>query len=444
MLRLIGISPHPPLIIPAIGRGELKQVTSTVEGMKLLSSKLKAVNPELIIFITPHGTVFREGPAVLSADQLEGSFAQFGFPEIRLEFRTDRKLLELLREETLNERLKPVFLDKAEHSSFSRVELDHGVMVPLYYLKQAGVNLPGLHLTFGFNSFRELYQFGKVLKRAADKRGLPYVVLASGDLSHRLIPGAPAGYSKRGAEYDHLLIELFRKGQVEDIVNFDPQLVEDAGECGLRSFLIALGMLDGVEFKSEIISYEGPFGVGYLVAALYPEKAVSFNPAGFARKTLEEYFNTGRSALAPEWNAPEFSRKAGAFVSLKKGGHLGGCIGTIEPVRSNLADEIAANAISAALQDPRFPPLSEDELAALDISVDVLSPLEPVDSKAELNPEKYGVLVRSGARSGLLLPDLEGVNTVDQQVEIASRKAGIRPGEPVELFRFTVTRYKEK
>jgi len=221
-------------------------------------------------------------------------------------------------------------------------------------------------------------------------------------------------------------------------------LVEEAGECGLRSFVIALGMLDGNSFKSEIISYEGPFGVGYLVAALEPDRAEEFNPTKLARSTLEHYFRQGKTPAPPDRLPPQLTQKAGAFVSLKKEGMLRGCIGTIEPVRSNLAEEISANAISAALSDPRFPPLKEEELAALDIYVDILSPLEKVESKAELDPKKYGVLVRSGPRSGLLLPDLEGVESVDEQVAIASRKAGIGPGEAVELFRFTVTRYREE
>jgi len=443
MLKLVGIAPHPPIIIPAIGRGELDKAAKTVAGMQALSRKVKEAEPELIIMITPHGPVLREGPAVLASELLEGSFAQFGFPQIKINFKTDRKLLELLRQETENDALRPVFLGGTSNLSHGRDDLDHGAMVPLYYLQQEGLDLPGLHITFGFNNYRELYHFGQSLRRAADQRGLPYVVLASGDLSHRLIPGAPAGYNRRGAEFDQKLVDYLAGAEVEKILNFDQQLVEEAGECGLRSFVIALGMLDGAAFKSDIISYEGPFGVGYLVALLEPDRAGSFNPTKLARSTLEHYFRLGKAPALPDQLSPQLAQKAGAFVSLKKDGMLRGCIGTIEPVRQNLAEEISVNAISAALRDPRFPPLQEEELAALDISVDILSPLEKVENKEELDPRKYGVLVRSGSRSGLLLPDLDGVDSVDEQVLIASRKAGIGSGEPVELFRFTVTRYKE-
>jgi len=444
MLKLVGIAPHPPIIIPAIGRGELKKVAKTVAGMRALSCRVKEAGPELIILITPHGPVLREGPAVYKSAYLEGSFAQFGFPQIRVSFKTDCELPELLRQETENDALKPVFIGGSGNFSHSRVDLDHGAMVPLYFLNQEGLDLPGLQLAFGFNSYRDLYRFGQSLRRAADRRGLPYVVLASGDLSHRLIPGAPAGYNRRGAEFDQQLVEHLAGAEIDSILNFDQQLVEEAGECGLRSFIIALGMLDGYAFKSDIISYEGPFGVGYLVAVLEPESTGNFNPTRLARSALEHYFRHGRAPAAPDQLPSQLAQKAGAFVSLKKEGLLRGCIGTTEPVRQNLAAEISANAISAALSDPRFPPLQEEELAALEIVVDVLSPLEKVESKAELNPSKYGVLVRSGSRSGLLLPDLEGVESVDEQVAIASRKAGIEQGETLELFRFTVTRYREE
>lgn len=168
------------------------------------------------------------------------------------------------------------------------------------------------------------------------------------------------------------------------------------------------------------------------------------NPANLAREYLKQYLREGHLPQISPDLSPEYRERAGVFVSLKKGGQLRGCIGTVQPVRDNLAEEIAVNAVSAAVRDPRFAPVVEEELDSLDVSVDVLSPMEKVESKDELDPEKYGVMVRSGSRSGLLLPDLEGVNTIDEQLEIAMRKAGIQSNEPLQLFRFKVTRYGEK
>jgi AmmeMemoRadiSam system protein A len=160
-----------------------------------------------------------------------------------------------------------------------------------------------------------------------------------------------------------------------------------------------------------------------------------------ARETIEAYVRKRTVAGAPKALPPEMEQQAGVFVSLHKGGMLRGCIGTIQPQQSNVALEVIQNAISAATRDPRFPPVQASELPRLEISVDILQPAEPIASMEQLDPKRYGVIVQSGWRRGLLLPDLEGVDTPEYQVEIARRKAGIGPHEPVELYRFEVKRY---
>ena len=163
--------------------------------------------------------------------------------------------------------------------------------------------------------------------------------------------------------------------------------------------------------------------------------------AGLARRTIEAFLRDGIVIEPPEYLIPMLMRRAGAFVSLHRRGQLRGCIGTIEPSQPSLAEEIIANAISAATRDPRFSPLQLDELDDLDVSVDVLESPESVTSMDDLDPSEYGVIVEAGTRRGLLLPDLEGVDTAEQQVRIALRKAWISAGEPHKLFRFRVTRY---
>ncbi|MEA3346157.1 MAG: AmmeMemoRadiSam system protein A [Chloroflexota bacterium] len=160
-----------------------------------------------------------------------------------------------------------------------------------------------------------------------------------------------------------------------------------------------------------------------------------------ARRTIEAWVREGRMIEPPDPLMPEMRKQAGTFVTLHRHGQLRGCIGTIEPQRANVAQEIIGNAISAATRDPRFPPLRPEELEGLEISVDVLTPPEPISGPEELDPKRYGVIVQSGGRRGLLLPDLEGVDTVEYQVSVARRKAGIGPDEPVQLFRFEVKRY---
>jgi AmmeMemoRadiSam system protein A len=160
-----------------------------------------------------------------------------------------------------------------------------------------------------------------------------------------------------------------------------------------------------------------------------------------AKRTVEAFVRKGE-VVQPKRLSAEMKQKAGVFVSIHKLGELRGCIGTFEPQHSSVAEEIVANAISSASRDPRFLPVTKNELKNLDYSIDVLSRPEPVKNQKQLDPKKYGVIVEAGWRKGLLLPDLEGVNTVEEQVEICRLKAGIDPDEPVKLYRFEVKRYK--
>ncbi len=240
------------------------------------------------------------------------------------------------------------------------------------------------------------------------------------------------------------------------------ELRENAGECGYRPIVMMLGALDGMEFSSQVFGYEGPFGVGYLVAGFRPgqvsqesiqeqlkehrqqalkeQRSRESLPVRWARMVLEGYVKHGKSPRLPTEMEALKKGRAGAFVSLKKRGQLRGCIGTIAPTQPNLAAEIAANAVSAGTRDYRFRPLQPEELEELDYSVDILGTPEPT-TKEQLDPKNYGVIVSLGARRGLLLPDLDGVDTVEQQLEIALQKAGLSPGDPYKIERFRVTRY---
>lgn len=288
--------------------------------------------------------------------------------------------------------------------------------------------------------------------------------MASGDLSHRLTREAPAGYHPRGQEFDDLLVALLKNKDIEGIMELNSDLIECAGECGLRPFIIALGIFDGYEIDIDVLSYEGPFGVGYLVADIIVGSEVTERelvnklfdkrqkgiekmrkdesaPVALARRTLEKYVTTGEEVVPPSDVTGVLNETAGVFVSIKKHGQLRGCIGTIEPTQPNVANEIIHNAISAGTRDPRFNPVTDEELNDLTYSVDILYPPEPISGMEKLDPKKYGVIVRSGYKSGLLLPNLEGIDTVEEQVDIALKKAGINKGEHVDMERFEVVRY---
>lgn len=162
---------------------------------------------------------------------------------------------------------------------------------------------------------------------------------------------------------------------------------------------------------------------------------------GLAKKAVEEYTTNRKVILPPEPLTPEMKEKAGVFICLKKSGQLRGCIGTFMPVRDNVAEEVIRNAISASTEDPRFAVVTKEELPDIEYSVDVLTSPEKISGMRELDPKRYGVIVSKGGLRGLLLPDLEGVDTVEEQLRIAKIKAGLDPDEKVDIFRFEVKRY---
>ena len=254
-------------------------------------------------------------------------------------------------------------------------------------------------------------------------------------------------------------------GDFGKLLEFSEDFCEKAGECGHRSFTIMAGALDRTGVKAHRLSYEGPFGVGYGICAYeiqgrnpernfmdqYEEKERKRIRelrlredvyVQLARQTIEEYVLTKRKRKIPEGLPDEmYESRAGVFVSIKKEGQLRGCIGTIQAVRGSVAEEIIENAVSAASSDPRFSPIEPEELEKLTISVDVLGETQKIDSPDQLDVKRYGVVVTKGYRRGLLLPNLNGIDTVEEQIRIAKQKAGIREQEEVELERFEVIRH---
>lgn len=261
-----GIAPHPPIIIPEVGRGEEEKAGRTVEAMRILARRLAEAGGETLIIITPHGPMFRNSVAILAKEDLQGDFANFLLPHVQFHAENDLELVRAIERESRKAGVKVSLLSDEELS------LDHGVTVPLYYLQKAGTGRRCVAITYALLPYDELYHFGRAIKNAVENLQRRAVVVASSDLSHRLIRGAPAGYNPRGEEFDRLIIHYLESYQVEKILTMDENLVRAAGECGLRSIAVLLGCLDGEEVQTEILSYEGPFGVGYPVALLTPQR----------------------------------------------------------------------------------------------------------------------------------------------------------------------------
>ena len=280
MAYLVGsaLLPHPPVMISEVGGADAEQVRKTVDAAEAAASFLLQNNPATIVIMTPHGPLFRDAAGVNVSPVLRGNLAAFGAPDIAVSFETNGQLAQNIMKQAERLGVSLVALDAAlaQTHRFS-LQLDHGAVVPLHYLHKAGFKGQLVQLSVGFINYPEMYALGKAVQTAIENTRQKVAVLASGDLSHRLLPGAPAGYNPAGKIFDEKIINGLQSMDVKSFFSLDPQMVENAGECGLRPIFFLLGSLDGLEADSIVLSYEGPFGVGYAV--------VTFKVRG--RKTKE-------------------------------------------------------------------------------------------------------------------------------------------------------------
>jgi len=260
------IVPHPPLLIPDIGGSEINKVRSTYEAMHKLGQNIAKLEPEVLLMISPHTPLYRDAFSIKGDEVLEGSFANFGCPQVRISKQNDLELAGALTEAADSEGL-PLEKGAGTISRWSRMgeQLDHGLLVPLYYLDQY-LETPIVALSISGLDYSSHFQLGRITRDTCDALGRRAVFVASGDLSHRLIKGAPAGYSPRGKEFDRRITDIAASGDFDALYDIDEDLVDEAGECGFRSIHTMWGALKNGTLQNAVLSYEGPFGVGYLVS----------------------------------------------------------------------------------------------------------------------------------------------------------------------------------
>ena len=455
--------PHPPLIIPQVGRGQEKAIQDTIAAYRKAAALAASQNPDTVVVITPHSALYADYFHISSGASAKGSLAQFHAGEVQLEVAYDAAFVAELSRRADAAGLPAGTLGEREK------KLDHAAMVPLCFLKDAfGGSIPCKVVRIGLSGlpYTDHYKLGMLIGETAESLHRSIAIIASGDLSHRLKEDGPYGFAPEGPAYDERIMDVMGRAAFGDLFHFDPDFCESAGECGHRSFVMMAGCLDGHFVKAEKLSYEGPFGVGYGVCtyliqgtdesrrflnayiqeqkqALKTRKQAEDEYVRLARMTLEAYVKRGETIAMPKGLPDDMTKeRAGVFVSIKKHGQLRGCIGTISATTESIAREIMQNAVSAGAQDPRFDPVRADELDDLTYSVDVLGETEDIQSPDELDVKRYGVIVTSGRRRGLLLPNLPGIDTVKEQIIIARRKANIRENESVTLERFEVVRHQ--
>lgn len=465
------IVPHPPLIIPQVGQGREAKIQKTLQSYQEVGRRIAADAPETIILISPHAILYADYFHISPGTRATGNMSEFGAGEVCFDVSYDKELADLIGEISVKNKIDAGGLGNEEP------QLDHGTMIPLYFIDQhlkAKYKILRISLS-GFSLFTH-YQYGKCIRRACEQLGRRVVVVASGDLSHKLKEDGPYGYAKEGLLFDNLAVNVMNTGDFLGFFGFDKGLPEKAAECGLRAFTIMAGALNGKRVKPDFLSYEDTLGVGYAVCCyeiLNPDEndvdegrefdrqltehihreldqapTIEDPYIRLAKSALESYiihgkhlpYDTVKDSLPPELSG----QTAGVFVSLHMDGNLRGCMGTIAATTENVAQEILQNAVTAGTRDPRFNPVDIEELAELEYSVDVLGEFEHIKYIAQMDVHKYGIFVSLGERSGLLLPNLPDVTTPKRQLEIALDKAGIKEDEPYHKYRFKVTRHEQK
>lgn len=453
------IVPHPPIILPEVGRGEEQKIEKTARAYRAVAKHIAELKPETIVMTSPHSIMYADYFHISPGSGARGDLRAFGVSGVTAEASYDEVFAKSIGIQAEEDGIPAGTLGEKDS------RLDHGTLIPLRFLEPFNLSFEVVRIGLSGLPMIDHYRFGESIAKAADKLDRRIVIIASGDLSHKLKADGPYGFAPEGPAFDADVTTAMRHADFLRFLTYEPGFCERAAECGLGSFAIMAGALDGMAVDPELLSYEGPFGVGYAVAAFYPvskdsdrhfEKQYEQQERNrlkdlksqedayvrLARYALEAYIKTGMPAQMPK-DLPEelTNRQAGVFVSLKKNGKLRGCIGTISPVTASVAEEILRNAVSAGLSDPRFPQVKASELKELVYSVDVLSPPEAIDSPDALDTRRYGVIVTKGRKRGLLLPNLDGVDSVEQQIAIAKQKAGIPVDEACGLERFEVVRH---
>jgi len=453
------IVPHPPIILPEIGKGQEWEIRGTTAAYKEVARRVREKKPETIVVLSPHATSYADYFHISPGTKARGDFSRFGAKQVEVTAFYDEEFSKALEVAAKRAGIPAGTQGEREKT------LDHGTMIPLTFLAEK--ELPCAIVRIGLSGMDAVthYRLGKCIKKVSDDLNRDVVIIASGDLSHKLLESGPYGYAEEGPVFDKAVTKAMVEGDFFTMMTFDPHLCDAAAECGLGSFEIMAGTFDRVRVKSELLSYEGPFGVGYAVAAFEPEEADESRAfdvrcqqaererigaireredayTRLARRIVEAFVKTGQMPPLTD-DLPEEMKKeqAGVFVSLKIQSKLRGCIGTISAVTGSIAEEIQRNAVSACSQDPRFEPVTADELERIHYSVDVLGKAERIESVNQLDAKRYGVIVTSGYHKGLLLPNLEGVDTVEEQLKIAKQKAGIPESERCRMERFEVVRH---
>lgn len=452
--------PHPPIVIPKIGKKDMKLVQNTVDAYEKAAEKIGQIQPETIVIISPHHTLYADYFQISPGKKGRGNLGQFNVPQVSVSAKFDEDFVEKLSH-IADAHNVPAGVKGAVSKT-----IDYGAVIPLFYVNKYWKNYRLVHMGISGLPLVSHYELGKCIKETSEILGTKTVVIASGDLSHRLKPDGPNGYRKEGAEYDASVMDIMENARFDELMDFDEGFRLLAGECGHRSFTVMAGALDKTDVNVQRLSYEGVTGVGYGICVFEPGavnedrdmkaryikkdlerinaiRSKEDEYVSLARHAVEEFILNNKKCEVPENISDELkNKKAGVFVTIKTGKQLRGCVGTLLPEKENIAEEIIQNAVNSAGNDPRYANIEKDELDRMEITVDVIGEFEEIFTEDMLDIHKYGVCISKGRKKGFLLPNQTGLETTEQQVIIAKQNAGLRPRDKSKMERFEVIRHQ--
>ena len=430
---------HAPIVVPAVGGAQAEPSNATTAAMEEIAQRLVASDPDVVVVVSPHTPRLPSAFTIVSS-VISGNFSRFGVParDASVAFSGNPAFVEAL--------VAAAAAHGVAVESVRLRELDHGAAVPLWFLGDAG--FVGTAVVIGLPdapTSATLDAFALAVKDAAESQRVAFI--ASGDCSHRLTEGAPSGFDPRAVEFDHALRAAIQGDGRRGLDAIGDDVRERAAEDAWDTTRLGLAVVNDRAVRREVLSYEGPYGVGYLCAVLHDDPAAADESAtaspgserillDVARDALDAHLTGRPRAVHVDVDGTDVT---GVFVTWRHHGELRGCIGTMALDGARVDDAVAEYAVAAATRDPRFLPVENvGEARWIKPEISLLQPSLPVHDLRDLDPKVWGIEVTRGHRRGVLLPDIDGVDTVDDQLRIAKQKAGIAATEDCAIRRFRV------
>lgn len=458
------VMPHPTMIIPEMGEGEEEKITATADACAKVADEIGEIKPDTVIIVTPHGPQFSNSVAFSLEEKIYGQLKKNDETKVFLNFDINVSITNNIIKELRQEHINCVRIDGKTSEIYGlSYELDYGTIIPMYFIDKKLSDYNIVHITCGNFSKYDLYKIGMTVKKVIEESDSRAVFIASGELSHRLIEGGPYGYTPEGEKFDKEITTLLSNGDVLGIFNMEQLKIDLAGECGMIPFYSMLGAMNGNKISGELLSYEGPFGIGYGVMnfslsesdnntheLLLNDKNQRYqqkkNSEGvhvkLARDSLTEYLKNGNKIDLPSYVTEEMiENEAGVFIRILKYGKVIASGGSYLPRAKNIADEIIFSSIELTQVRVQQAGVSLSDLEDIDILVDVITDVEKVN-KEELDPNLYGIYITSGLKNGFVFPKLPDINTSEEQIALGLKQGNISPLDDYTIERFKVSSYK--